>query len=170
MTLPCICLWNIRKRDIRCIALPSLWNQPLLRNTENAGENMNVCVPTFRASSLFGSTPLSTVGRTNAVDCTLSLEPHQPFMQGKASRNILTLRLISLLDSLCFPSEQFIHCVVCKPVNSPPSSSQARQAALSFGPRKSTPTTNRQPPRYAIQPTATAREQSLRFLQPTRLI
>jgi len=60
------------KTDIRCIALPSLWNQPLLRNT---GENMNVCVPTFRASSLFGSTPLSTVRKTNAVDCTLSLEP-----------------------------------------------------------------------------------------------
>jgi hypothetical protein len=140
------------KTDIRCIALPSLWNQPLLRNTEKAGENMNV----------------STVRKTNAVDCTLSLEP-QPFMQGKASRNILTLRLISLLDSFYFPSEQFIHCVVCKPVNSPPSGSQARQAALSFGPRKST-TTNHQPSRYVIQPTATAREQNLRFLQPTRLI
>lgn len=41
------------KTDIRCIALPSLWNQPLLRNTEEAGENMNVCVPIFRASSTF---------------------------------------------------------------------------------------------------------------------
>ena len=45
------------KTDIRCIALPPLWNQPLLRNTENAGENMNVCVPTF-VRQLFGSTPL----------------------------------------------------------------------------------------------------------------
>ena len=41
------------KTDIRCIALPSFWNQPLLRNTEKAGENMNVCVPIFRASSTF---------------------------------------------------------------------------------------------------------------------
>jgi hypothetical protein len=75
--------------------------------------------PSFVHRQLFGSTPLSTVRKTNAVDCTLSLEPLQPFMQGKASRNILTLRLISLLDSFYFPSEQFIHCAVCKPVNSP---------------------------------------------------
>ena len=31
--------------------------------------------------------------------------------------------------------------MVCKPINSQPSSSQARQAALSFGPRKTTPPT-----------------------------
>ena len=49
--------------------------EPLLRNTENAGENMNVCVPTFRASSTFWLNASPTVRGTNAVDCTLSLEP-----------------------------------------------------------------------------------------------
>ena len=99
----------------------------------------------FVHRQLFGSTPLSTVGGTNAVDCTLSLEPLQPFMQGKASRKYFDFSSHFVAWLFLFPFGQFIHCVVYKPVNSPP------QAALSFGPRKSTPTTNHQDTRFSRQ-------------------
>ena len=65
---------------------------------------MNVCAPTFSCIVNFLAQRL-TVGGTNAMDCTLFLEPLQPFMQGKASRDFSTFRLISLLDSFCFPSD-----------------------------------------------------------------
>lgn len=151
------------KTDIRCITLPSLWNQPLLRNTKKAGENTNVCVPPFVHRQLFGSTPLSTVRKTNAVGCTLSLEPLQPFMQGKASRNILILCLISLLDSFCFPSEQFIHCVVCKPVNSPPSSPRLGKPRCL---RSEKEHTNHQPSTIKIRDSADSNGPRTKFALP----
>jgi len=143
----------------------------LTRNTENVRENMNACVPTFRASSTFWLNASFDRWR----DYRYGLHPipraSLAIRAGQASRNISTFRLISLLDSFCFPSDSlFTAWYASLPIVYRLVRRLGKLRCLSVRERAHQPTTNYKPPRYAIQPTATAREQSLHFLQPTRLI